>query len=80
MGTKELNMVGSVVSTEAVLKNKAVNTRKVKDHDVAKRRRVGTCMANMVLELNDKAEGGESAFFEVVAIPFLSHVSCILLE
>lgn len=73
-------MLGSAAVTVTVAENKAVNTRKVEHHEVAKRRRVGTRRASVVPELNNEANGGEGAFFEVAAIPFLRCVSGIPLQ
>ena len=64
-----------VVFAITIADNKAVGARQVEHHEVARRRGVGTRVTNVVPELNDEAEGGEGAFFEVTAVPFLRHVS-----
>ena len=74
-GTKVLDVFAGVVFAITIADNKTVGARKVEHHEVAKRRGVGTCVTSMVPKLNNEANGGEGAFFEVTAGPFLRHVS-----
>ena len=49
-------MLRRVAIAEAVAEDEAVDARKVEDHEVAKRRRVGARLANVALELNNEAD------------------------
>jgi hypothetical protein len=70
-----LDVFAGVVFAITIADNKMVGARQVKHHEVAKRRGVETRVTSVVPELNDEADGGEGAFFEVTAVPFLRHVS-----
>jgi hypothetical protein len=73
-GTKELDVFARVVITVTIADNEAVGARQVEDHEVTERRGVGTRVTSVFPKLNDQADGGEGASFEVTAIPFLRHV------